>query len=40
MGMHTNVGTEYVVFTNPLKLQGKVETYMQDVIDMMRSSLK
>ena len=40
MGMHTNVGTEYVVFTNPLKLQGKVDTYMQDVIDMMRSSLK
>ena len=40
MGMHTNVGTEYVVFTNPLKLMGKVETYMQDVIDSMRSSLK
>jgi hypothetical protein len=28
MGMHTNVGTEYVVFTSPLKLMGKVETYM------------
>jgi len=40
LGMHTNVGTEYVKFTNDLKLQGKVETYMQDVIDTMRSSLK
>ena len=38
--MNTNVGTEYVVFTNPLKLAGKVETYMQDVIDAMRNSLK
>jgi len=40
LGMHTNVGTEYVKFTEPLKLMGKVETYMQDVIDTMRSSLK
>lgn len=40
LGMNTNVGTEYVEFTSPLKLMGKVETYMQDVIDAMRSSLK
>jgi dynein heavy chain, axonemal len=40
IGMHTNVGVEYVEFTNVLKLLGKVETYMQDVIDSMRCSLK
>jgi len=40
LGMHTNVGVEYVEFTQVLKLMGKVETYMQDVIDTMRSSLK
>lgn len=40
IGMHTNVGAEYVPWTSVLKLMGKVETYMQDVIDCMRSSLK
>ena len=40
VGMHTNVGVEYVEWTSVLKLMGKVETYMQDVIDTMRSSLK
>jgi dynein heavy chain len=40
VGMHTNVGSEYVEFTSVLKLLGKVETYMQDVIDAMRTSLK
>jgi len=38
--MHTNVGIEYVQFSTVLKLMGKVETYMQDVIDTMRGSLK
>lgn len=39
-GMHTNVGVEYVEWTSPLKLMGKVENYMQEVINSMRSSLK
>jgi dynein heavy chain len=34
------VGSEYVEFTDPLKLMGKVECYMQDVIDFMRKSLR
>jgi len=34
------VGVESVDFTEPLKLKGKVEVYMQDIIDVMRSSLK
>lgn len=38
--MHTNVGTEYVQFSSPLKLMGKVETYMQEVINSMKSSLR
>jgi len=40
VGMHTNVGKEYVEFTTDLKLLGKVENYLQQVIDTMRSSLK
>jgi dynein heavy chain len=28
VGMHTNVGIEYVEFSAPLKLMGKVENYM------------
>jgi dynein heavy chain len=28
VGMHTNVGVEYVEFSSPLKLIGKVENYM------------
>ena len=38
--IHSYVGTEYVEFTEPLKLMGKVEVYLQDVIDTMRNSLK
>lgn len=40
VGMITNVGVEYVEFTSPLKLLGKVENYMQDIINSMRSSLR
>ena len=39
MGMHACVGKEYVQFTKELKLLGKVEVYLQDIIDTMRSSL-
>jgi len=39
-GMHACVGKEYVEFTTDLKLMGKVEVYMQDILDTMRSSLK
>lgn len=34
------VGQETVKFTQPLKLIGKVEIYLQDVIDTMRVSLR
>src|SRR4051794_17186763 len=37
--METCVGKEIVEFPKPLKLVGKVETYLQDVIDTMKSSL-
>jgi len=33
------VGTETVEFSKPLSLQGKVETYLADVIDTMRATL-
>ena len=36
----SSVGVEEVEFSSPLKLVGKVENYLQDVIDMMRRSLK
>ena len=39
-GMHACVGKEYVEFTRELKLLGKVECYMQDILDCMRGSLK
>jgi len=39
-GMHACVGKEYVEFTRELKLLGKVEGYMQDILDVMRGSLK
>lgn len=39
-GMHACVGKEYVEFPTPLKLMGKVEVYLQDVLDTMRNSLK
>lgn len=38
--MVTNVGIETVKFTTDLKLLGKVENYLQQVIDTMRSSLR
>jgi dynein heavy chain len=37
--IHSYVGVENVAFTEPLKLMGKVEVYLQDVIDTMRKSL-
>jgi hypothetical protein len=39
-GMHSCIGIEYVKFTRELKLLGKVEIYMQWIIDNMRGSLK
>jgi dynein heavy chain len=39
LGMDTCVGKEYVEFYKPLKLVGKVENYLGDVIDTMRASL-
>jgi len=39
-GMHACVGKEYVEYTRELKLLGKVEVYMQDILDCMRGSLK
>jgi len=40
LGMDSCVGKEYVTFHQPLKLVGKVENYLQDVIDTMKMSLK
>ncbi len=34
------VGVETVPFTKPLRLMGKVENYLDDVINTMRSTLK
>src|ERR1700733_7518108 len=39
-GMKTGVGTEFVKLTKPLKLVGKVEIYLQDMIDSMFSTLR
>lgn len=39
-GMKSSVGIEYVAFTVELKLIGKVEVYLQDVINTMRISLR
>ena len=39
-GMISSVGIEKVMFTRELKLIGKVEVYLQDVIDTMRNSLR
>jgi len=38
--MKSCVGVESVDFTTDLALEGKVERYLQDVLDVMRSSLK
>jgi dynein heavy chain len=40
MGIHASVGKEFVDFDEPLKLERKVENYLQDVIDRMRRSIK
>jgi dynein heavy chain len=40
LGMKACVGIEYVAFTADLKLLGKVECYLQDVLDAMRNSLR
>lgn len=40
VGMHASVGKEYVDFSDSLQLIGKVENYLQDVIDSMRSTLR
>lgn len=39
-GFESCVGKEDVQFDGALKLQGKVETYLADVIDKMRSTLR
>ena len=39
-GIHASVGKEFVDFDEPLKLERKVENYLQDVIDRMRRSIK
>lgn len=40
MGIESSVGSEYVEFSEALKLERKVENYLQDVIDRMRLSIK
>ena len=39
-GFESCVGKEEVQFENPIKLLGKVESYLADVIDTMRSTLR
>jgi dynein heavy chain len=38
--MKSGVGVEYVKLTNQLQLNGKVEVYLQDMIDSMVSTLR
>ena len=38
--IESSVGIEKVTFCEPLKLERKVENYLQDVIDRMRLSIK
>jgi dynein heavy chain len=40
IGMHAGVGKEYVKFTQEKALMGKVEVYLQDIIDTMRNTLR
>jgi hypothetical protein len=40
LAMKACVGIETVDFTSSLQLLGKVECYLQDVLDIMRSSLR
>ena len=38
--MNTCVGSEKVDFTKPLKLEGKVEVYLMDLINTITDTLK
>lgn len=40
IGMKSGVGVEYVELTKPLQLLGKVEVYLQDMIDTMQTTLR
>jgi dynein heavy chain len=40
LGMESCVGTEYVAWSSPLKLEGKVEQYMNSIISKMREELR
>ena len=40
VGMKAVVGEEYVKLTQPLKLLGKVEVYLQDMIGAMQQTLR
>ena len=40
IGMKSGVGVEYVKLTKPLHLMGKVEVYLQDMIDTMVTTLR
>jgi dynein heavy chain len=40
LGMESCVGVEYVAFKSPLSLDGKVEQYMNLIIDKMRKELR
>ncbi len=39
-GMKSGVGTENVKLNKPLKLVGKVETYLQDLINAIVETLR
>lgn len=39
-GMHSCVGKEYVAWSSPMALDGKVEVYMNTIVDKMRGELK
>ena len=39
-GMHSCVGTEFVPFASALSIDGKVESYMNDIVGKMRSELR
>ena len=39
-GMHSCVGTEYVEFGSALRIEGKVEDYMNDIVAKMRCELR
>lgn len=40
VGMKSGVGVEYVKLTKPLQLNGKVEIYLQDMINTMVETLR